>query len=277
MTRTIRGLALGCHPGPTVVVTTITAALAVGVGQTLAGTVLAAVAVFVGQLSIGWSNDWLDATRDADSYRTDKPTATGDIRAGVLRNAALVALALDIPLSFLNGTSAGWAQLVLVGSGWAYTLELKRTVVSWLPYAFGFGALPAFITLGLSSEVWPPWWAMAVGALLGVGAHFANVLPDIDEDLAAGVLGLPQRLGTSRAGWLAIAFLVLASGLLVVAPGVATSWFTWLGFGVVLSLAGWAVRSLLPPESVATVFRAAMLIALVDAVLFVHSATAVTH
>jgi 1,4-dihydroxy-2-naphthoate octaprenyltransferase len=33
------------------------------------------------------------------------------------------------------------------------------------------------------------------GALLGVAAHFANVLKDFDQDLSSGIKGLPQRIG----------------------------------------------------------------------------------
>ena len=46
------------HPAPSVVVTTIAVLLAVGVSATPAMVLLIGVTVLVGQLSIGWSNDW---------------------------------------------------------------------------------------------------------------------------------------------------------------------------------------------------------------------------
>ena len=113
-----------------------------------------------------------------------------------------MALALCIPLSFANGLGAGLVHLVTVAGGWAYNLGLKRTVLSFVPYAVSFGALPAFLALGLDGHPLPRPWVVLAGALLGVGAHFLNVVPDIREDLDAGVRGLPQRLGErgARAG-----------------------------------------------------------------------------
>ena len=272
---TSRALALSCHPGPTVVVTTVSVALAVAVDQTPLGLLLVGVTVLIGQLSIGWSNDWLDASRDLVSDRTDKPVAVGQVSASLVRSAAFTALALSLPLSFLNGVSSGWAHCGLVGSGWAYNLGLKRTLWSWTPYALGFGLLPAFVTLSLPAAPWPPWWAMAAGALLGVGAHFANVLPDIDEDLAHGVRGLPQRLGSQRCGSVAIALLLAASGLLVVAPVGSPTAVMWCGSVVVLILVGWASSALVGRGSASRVFQAAMLISLVDALLLVNAAAVV--
>ena len=40
-----------------------------------------------------------------------------------------------------------------------------------------------------------PWWLVAAGGALGAAAHLANVAPDIEDDLATGVRGLPHRLG----------------------------------------------------------------------------------
>ena len=96
-----------------------------------------------------------------------------------------------MPLSLLSGWRAAAVHLVAVLLAWGYDLGLKSTVWSVVPYTVSFGLLPAFVTLGLPGAPWPPWWATAAGALLGAGAHFANVLPDLDDDLATGVLGLP--------------------------------------------------------------------------------------
>jgi hypothetical protein len=50
------------------------------------------------------------------------------------------------------------------------------------------------VTLALPEPALASPWAFAAGALLGVAAHFANVLPDLDDDRATGVRGLPQSL-----------------------------------------------------------------------------------
>ena len=49
-----------------------------------------------------------------------------------------------------------------------------------------------------ADRAWPPAWMMATGAVLGVGAHLLNALPDLADDDATGVRGLPQRLGAGR-------------------------------------------------------------------------------
>ena len=65
-----RALAGACHPAPTVAVTAVAVLLSVGVGLEGADLVLLGLAVLTGQLSIGWSNDALDASRDAAAGRS---------------------------------------------------------------------------------------------------------------------------------------------------------------------------------------------------------------
>src|SRR5450759_3157221 len=79
--------------------------------------------------------------------------------------AAVIALFLTLVLSAALGWGGGSAALFTVLCGWAYNLGLKSTVLSWLPYAIAFG-----------------------------------FLPDLREDVANGVRGLPHRLGAKAAG-----------------------------------------------------------------------------
>lgn len=189
------GLLRACHPGPTAAVSLLLTALAVAWGRGPTGSLLVLAAVLAGQLSIGWSNDLIDAERDIAVNREDKPVVTGEVTPRALLVASVAALLACVPLSLIQGGAAGAVHLVVVASGWAYNLGMKRTFVSWLPYAVAFGLFPAFVTLGLPGNPWPHWWVMAAGALLGVGAHIVNVLPDIADDLSVGVRGMPQRLG----------------------------------------------------------------------------------
>ncbi|MFE2145849.1 UbiA family prenyltransferase [Streptomyces sp. NPDC059456] len=209
-----------CHPVPAAAVTLFTAALAAAVGRSLPGAVLTVAAVAAGQLSVGWSNDRVDLRRDLATGRRDKPLASGAVRPAAVTAAALTALLLCIPLSLAAGVPAGCAHLCGVAAAWAYNLRLKGTAASWLPYALAFGLLPAFVTLGLPGSPWPPWWLTAAAALLGTGAHFANVLPDIEDDLATGVAGLPHRIGARRSAAVG-GLLVLGSAVALVAgpPG----------------------------------------------------------
>jgi 4-hydroxybenzoate polyprenyltransferase len=202
------------HFGPTVVVTTITLALSLSSG---AGPLRAAVltlAMFLGQLSVGWSNDWLDADRDRAAGRLDKPAATGSIDAGALRVAALVALVPALALPFTVSPPAALLHVLFVASAWSYNLGLKATPASVLPYLVSFGILPALATLLRQPPTWPPVWATVVGAALGVAAHFANVVPDVAADRAAGNRGLPQLLG-ARGSAVVAAIVVLTAAIVV--------------------------------------------------------------
>ncbi|MEO5854212.1 MAG: UbiA family prenyltransferase [Nocardioides sp.] len=256
-------LVLAAHPGPAFAVTVMVWVLCVAVGLGATSTALAVGAVLTGQLSIGWSNDLLDAARDRSAGRTDKPLATGALSPRVVRTACRVALALTLALSLLLGWLPGGAQLVSVAAGWAYNLRLKATVWSWLPYAVAFGALATVPSLALP-VVQVDWWLPAVGALLGVGAHLVNVLPDLDDDAATGVAGLPHRLaarwGAPAAAALAVALFVSATALVVTA----------VPFGAPAAVATALVAALAVLALVGggrTPFRAAMAIALVCVVL----------
>jgi 4-hydroxybenzoate polyprenyltransferase len=215
-------------------VTVLATALAVAVGCPAGQAALIAAAVFTGQLSIGWSNDAIDAERDARSARADKPVATGDVPRSVVAGAATVALVATVGLSFATGLVAGAVHLLFVACGWAYNLGLKRTAFSFVPYAIGFAALPSYVVLAAPGDQRVPWWLAAAGGLLGVGAHLVNVLPDLDDDLATGVRGWPHRLGRRRAPLVAAATLATASALLVLAPPGRPSAGSVLGLGLAL-------------------------------------------
>ncbi|MFI7068084.1 UbiA family prenyltransferase [Kribbella sp. NPDC050124] len=231
---TVKGLALACHPGPTAAVTALTTAVAWSAGRSPAGCLLVAATILTGHLSIGWSNDAIDAARDTIVNRQDKPVVRGLVSRRTLAIGAGVMLVVTIPVSLANGIAAGLMHLLFVACAWAYNLGLKSTVVSWLPYAVAFGALPSFVTLG-TTGTWAPWWATAATALLGVGAHLANVVPDLADDLATGVRGWPQRLG-SAARLLAPIPLAAATILLVLAPPGPAGVVGWIVLGVVAVL-----------------------------------------
>ena len=214
----VAALVRACHPEPTAAVTAIATSLAVSSGLGARSGWVAA-AFLTGQLSVGWSNDWIDRERDVRSARADKPVVRGEVSPTTLRTAALVAVALCVPLSLAMGLEAGVAHLVAVAAAWAYNARLKSTVLSFLPYAVAFGLVPSVVVLGLDGQPWAPAWATAAGALLGVGAHLANALPDLEEDLANGVRGLPHRLGAGASAALSAVLLLAATVALAVGPG----------------------------------------------------------
>ncbi|MFE3830296.1 UbiA family prenyltransferase [Streptomyces sp. NPDC059092] len=267
--RSVGGLLRACHPGPTAVVTLLVAGLAVAAGQDGPGCVLATAAVLAGQLSIGWSNDAVDAARDGAAGRRSKPVAGGAVTARAVRGAALAALALCVPLSLLYGALAGAVHLAGVVAGWAYNLGVKSTAASWLPYAIGFASLPAFVTLGLPGRPLPAWWVVAAAALVGVGAHLGDVLPDIADDLAAGVRGWPQRLGPAGARTLLPVPLVAATALLALGvPGAAGA------LALVVALGAAAGGAVLGRHRPGAAFLAAVVVAGVDVALLLWRGTA---
>ncbi|MBT2478953.1 UbiA family prenyltransferase [Streptomyces sp. ISL-94] len=217
-----------CHPVPAAAVTVLAAALAAAAGRGLAGGAVAVVAVAAGQLSVGWCNDRADLRRDLASGRRDKPLVAGTVSPAAVSRAAALALLACVPLSVAGGLLAGAVHLTGVAAAWAYNLRLKSTAASWLPYALAFGLLPAFVTLGLPGAPWPPPWLTAAAALLGAGAHFANVLPDIEDDLATGVRGLPQRLGPRYAAALAGLLVLGSAAVLVLGPPGPVTAYGWI-------------------------------------------------
>ena len=214
----VRGLLLATHPAPAAVATVLALVFAVGVGLPAGRALLVTAAVAAGQLSVGWSTDWLDAARDRRVGRTDKPTVTGAVTPRALRTAAVAALAVCVVLSFATGLLPGLLHVAAVGSAWSYNAWLKATPLSWLPYAVSFGLLPAFVVAAAGDGRVVAAWTVGAAALLGVGAHLANVLPDLEDDDATGVRGLPHRLGRRATSVLAPVVLAAGSAVILLGP-----------------------------------------------------------
>jgi 4-hydroxybenzoate polyprenyltransferase len=269
-----RGLVLATHAGPTLAVTVVATLLAVTAGVGGARAALVGGAVLAGQASIGWSNDWLDADRDRAVARGDKPVVQGAVSPALLRASALLAAAAAVVLSLLLGAVPGLLLLVLVASGWAYNAGLKRTPVSVVPYCTGFGALPAGVVAAAPGGPTAPWWLVGAGAALGAAAHLANVAPDLEEDLATGVRGLPHRLGGRVSAVLGAVVLGGATLLLVFGPPGAPGPAGWAALAVavpavvVAALAGSG-----PWRRLA--FPAVMLLTVVDVVLLLAGGAAI--
>jgi 4-hydroxybenzoate polyprenyltransferase len=254
-------LVRAAHPVPSLAVTVLVVVLAVGAGMSGGRIVVLALAVLTGQLSVGWANDVLDVERDRQAERRDKPVARGEIRASVVATAAGVAVLLCVPLSLALGLRPGLAHLVAVGAAWAYDLGLKSTVWSPLPYAVAFGLAPAVVWWAVPAT--PPWWLVVAGALLGIGAHGTNVLPDLRNDELTGVRGLPQRLGARRTRILTAASLGLSVLVLAVAPPgpVGPAGWVSLAAAALLIAAGLVRAQLAFPTTVAVAGVAVLLLA----------------
>lgn len=262
--RWLSALVRASHPEPAVLVTAVAVALAIRTGRSAAGVVAVAAAVAAGQLSVGWHNDWLDADRDVAAGRTDKPVASGEIPVGHVRAAALVALVATVPLSLASGLAAGGVHVLAVVLAWSYNARLKATLASFLPYAIAFPLLMAFLTLGATPPRAPPVWLLAAAAALGCAAHLVNAAPDLADDEAAGIRGLPHRLGRSYSVRITVALLVVATAFEAFGPGRP-------GWGAVVALV--AVATVVTVGLVLArrpgsrwLFRSVMLVAATDVV-----------
>lgn len=279
----LMSLVASAHPGPSLAVTALAALLAValGGGGTQVGGII--VAVLSGQLVIGWSNDLIDADRDRLDARTDKPLAAGALTTGSVVLALSIAGVTTATTSLLLGWLPGLLHLgLVVGSGVAYNVGVKATLWSFVPYALAFGALPAVVWYavrgGLSTAApsdlpnavaagGPPIWMVTVGALLGVGAHLLNALPDLPQDRSHGIHGLPHRLGARGVQRLAPALLVAGVLITAVMPAGPVTWWGWTVLAGSAALAAVAGRS-----TGKTPFRAAVGVALLAATALVTSA-----
>ena len=215
----LAGLALlrCAHPEPAAAVTGVAALLAWGSGHRAATAALVAGTVAASQLAVGWSNDALDAARDTAVGRTGKPVVSGAVsqpsgRGGGHRGDRWARYCWR----WRTPPPRPWRRCSGSPAGWRTTGDSSRRWPRPVPYALSFAALPAFVVLALPAR--PPAWLLIAGALLGVGAHFANVLPDLADDAATGVHGLPHRLGPSGAVSAATAALFAATAVLVVGP-----------------------------------------------------------
>jgi 4-hydroxybenzoate polyprenyltransferase len=206
----LKGLLKAAHFGPTLIVTTISFAFAVHYWWEGPAFVIA-FGVFTGQLIVGWSNDLYDFDDDLKHQRDKKPLVSGLITKQYLQKW----LRFMVPFSFVAnllgplGIKGGLVYMLGIACGVAYNFYFKFSILSPLPYAIAFAALPSSVVI--SKDLNPPLWMLLGGALFGMAAHFINVLKDMKEDQASGIKGLPQRLGQTKS--IAVAAVLIALGI----------------------------------------------------------------
>jgi 4-hydroxybenzoate polyprenyltransferase len=260
--RAVRALWLSTHPGPTLVVTTLSLTLGLAAGLEPWRLALLVVAVFAGQVSVGISNDAIDVSRDRSVGRTDKPIARGDVSVRTAWLTAIGALVTALALSAVLGWGMLLAHLVALASAWSYNAGLKATPLSIVPFVISFGLLPSLATLSAEAATVAPLWASVAGAMLGAAVHLTNVLPDLDDDARTGVRGLPHRLGAKAASVLAAAAVTGGAASVLLGPAEVISVVGWIFFAVVSALA--VVTAVLALRGTASriLFRLVMLAAL---------------
>lgn len=263
------------HPGPTLIVTAIAIALGVSAGVDAGRLALLTASVLLGQISIGLSNDAIDAPRDRAVGRADKPLALPGAPLRVALASAAVAALLALALSAVLGWQLALAHAVFLISGWAYNAALKSTVWSAACFFVGFGVFPSLAPLALPDPHAAPAWAGVAGAALGVAVHFSNVLPDLDDDERTGVRGLPHRIG--RRGSAVVAFGSLLAGAAAALAGpmlldrAAVGPAAWIAGAAVMALAVWGLVASVVRAPTRLSFRLVMLAALLLALQLVVS------
>ena len=206
----LKGLLKAAHFGPTLIVTSISFAVATYYWWEGPAYVIA-FGVFTGQLVVGWSNDLYDFDDDLKHQRTKKPLVSGLITKQYLQKW----LRFMLPFSFIAnllgplGIKGGLVYMLGIACGVAYNFYFKFNLLSPLPYAIAFAALPS--SVAISKDVNPPLWMLLGGALFGMAAHFINVIKDMDQDQASGIKGLPQQLGKTKS--IAVAIFLIALGI----------------------------------------------------------------
>lgn len=269
--RTVRALWGASHPGPTLVVTTLGLALGVSIGLEAWRVGMLTLAVFAGQLSVGLSNDAIDAVRDRAVARADKPLVRGDVSLRAAWVAASVCLLVALGLSVALGWRMAAAHALALGSAWAYNAGLKSTPVSIVPFVVSFGVFPSLATLSSPQPGFAPWWAWLAGATLGAAVHLTNVLPDLDDDARTGVRGLPHRLGARIAAIVAAGAVAGGALAVLLGPGGDVGPVPWTFFGAVLVVAAATAVLAVVRSPTRMLFRLVMLAALLLAAQLVAS------
>ena len=254
------GLLKACHLGPTLTVTITSFLLAANLWWEGPAFVIA-IGVFLGQLLVGFTNDLNDYQDDLKHQRINKPLVSGVITTSQLQKAIKIVAPIAVVLNIAGplGIKGGLIYLFGVGMGISYNLYFKSTLLSPLPYAIAFGALVSCIVVATDRR--PPIWLITAASLLGVAAHFANVLKDLDQDLTSGIKGLPQRVGKRYSR-------LICSGLLILTTLLLNSTHPNTPL-LVIGLIAAIITSFAPNK---LMFSALMITAVIDVVLLLNAA-----
>ena len=247
------------HFGPTIAVTTVSFLLATSLwweGPAL----IIAFGVFLGQLLVGFTNDLIDYRDDLKHNRLSKPLVSGELTTSKLRRAIKVVIPFTILFNIFGplGIKGGLIYLFGVGMGVSYNFYFKSTLLSPIPYALAFAALVSSIVI--STDRTPPLWLITAAALLGVAAHFANVLKDLDQDLESKIKGLPQHIGKKGSRLITSLLLIFATFILHSASSNLPLLIIGLVFAIITSFA---------PNKI--IFKALMITVVIDVIMLINA------
>ncbi len=199
--RRIWGLAAASHPFPVAMVVTLTGVMGVASARgSLDGGrfALMLTAMLLNQLSIGWTNDYVDRDRDA-VHQPDKPIPAGVVEARLVPPLVVIALVGLLAAGVALGPEALTLLAVGTAAGMVYNFGVKDTALSWLPYVVAFACVPPFVWLSLDVYRSELLWLYVIAPAFVVSMHLGQSLPDVESDPAVGRWGLAPRLGRQRA------------------------------------------------------------------------------
>jgi 4-hydroxybenzoate polyprenyltransferase len=207
------------HPIPSLLTTLAAVGFAmifgIGIGDTRLRWI-AAIMLLV-QFSISALNEWADADLDRQAGRR-RPIPLGLVSP----STALTVAVLCAVGAFLLSTLAnfGTVALLLVGiglaCGWVYDLRLKRTPLSFLPFAVAFPLMPFWIGLLAGRPASSLGILFLGGSPLATAIHLADAIPDRDRDQAAGLKTLAVALGRGGGELVAVGLLLIGTMVSIV-------------------------------------------------------------
>jgi len=256
----LRSLLKASHLGPTLAVTLVSFLLSNALWWE-GPAYFISIGVFLGQLLVGWTNDLNDYQDDLKHNRIGKPLVSGQLTKTSLLRAVIITTPIAVVVNLFGplGIKGGLLYLFGVGMGVAYNFYFKSTLLSPLPYALAFAALVSSIVI--ATDRTPPLWLIASGSLLGVAAHFANVLKDLDQDLKSGISGLPQKIG-KRYSRLIVSTLLIGTTLILhqINPNLPL---------LVIGLVGAIITSFSPDK---WIFKFLIVTVIIDLILLLNAA-----
>jgi 4-hydroxybenzoate polyprenyltransferase len=226
----LRGWLAAAHLGPSLACTAFTALSGWAAARAGGGrgprtpAFLAPLAMALAQVSTGSLNDVADHRADV-IHQPYKPIPRGEVTRPAVLAFALGTGAGSLLVASMAGTKALRIMALGLTSGWSYDLWLRRTPLSWAPFAVGIGTVPLLGPAALGLPPVRPRLLLAMAGLLGVALHLANGGPDAARDRAAGRRSLPVLLGVRGSRLGAHATLTGAAALSVASsPDAARGW-----------------------------------------------------
>ena len=208
---------MACHLPPTIAMVTLGTLPTYLLGLRGWPVAIVAFAVLAGQLTVGWSNDYLDADLDRRSNREIKPVVRDSLDEKLLILPMAIAATLLIPLSFAAaGLWGGLSHIVAVACAWSYNLFFARTIFSWAPYTISFALVPIFIYQSVSRNLLPTPLLVLLAGIAGIIIHLINAYTDIDIDRKSEIGGVAVVLGKTRTIGLAAFLTSVAFALLII-------------------------------------------------------------